>query len=55
MTIKVRLLTTSQAIVHDNVTNAYTKDGLYCVYMSDTNKVIKYPIINIFSVEEDYK
>lgn len=55
MKVKVSLITTSQAIVHNNVTNTYTKDGLYCVYIQEDNKVYKYPTLNIFKIEEDYK
>jgi hypothetical protein len=55
MKVKVRLLTTSQPIVFENVENTYTKDGFFCVYLKEENKVFKYPAINIFNVEEDYK
>lgn len=55
MRVSVRLLSTSQPIVHVEVENTYTKDGLFCVHIKTQNKVIKYPVINIFTIEEDYR
>ena len=52
MKVEVQLLSTSQAIVHDNVINSYQKGDLFCVY--ESNKVYKYPIGNIFRIVEDY-
>jgi len=53
MKIKVHLLSQSQPIVYDNVKNAYTKDGMYCIYKED-NTVDKFPMVNIFRVTETY-
>lgn len=53
MKIIVHLLSQSKGITYENVKNAYTKDGLYCLYLED-NKVHKYPLVNIFRIEESY-
>jgi len=53
MKIEVHLLSQSKPIVYENVNNAYTKDGMYCVYNKD-GIVDKYPLINIFRVKETY-
>jgi hypothetical protein len=53
MKIKVHLLSQSRSIEYLDVKNTYTKDGLYCLYLKD-NQVHKYPLCNIFRVEEDY-
>ena len=53
MNITVHLLSQSKGIIHNDVVNAYTKDGLYCVYLN-TSLVYKYPMINIFRIEESY-
>jgi hypothetical protein len=51
MTVKVHLLSQSQAMVFENVINAYTKDGLYCILKSDKT-VSKFPLCNIFRIDE---
>lgn len=53
MKVKVHLLSQSQPIEYDNVKNAYTKDGLFCIYKSN-GLVVKYPLVNIFRIEETY-
>lgn len=53
MKIEVHLLSQSKAIVYENAKNAYTKDGMYCIYKQD-GFVDKYPLINIFRVRESY-
>jgi hypothetical protein len=53
MNIKVHLLSQSKSIDYKKVKNAYTKDGMYCVY-TEKNNVFKYPLVNIFRVEESY-
>jgi len=50
----VRLKEQSDGIVHENVTNAYTKGYLYCVYVKDNNEVYKYPLLDIFQIRETY-
>jgi len=52
MEIKVHLLSQSKPMEFKDVKNAYTKDGMYCVYKD--GKVHKYPMCNIFKVEESY-
>lgn len=52
MTILVHLLSQSQPIKIENVKNAYTKDGLFCVYYDDV--VDKFPLVNIFRIREQY-
>ncbi len=52
MMIAVHLLSQAKPVVHDNVKNAYTKDGLYCLMMND-GVVLKYPLINIFRITEN--
>lgn len=53
MHISIHLLSQSKPIEYKNVTNAYTKDGMYCVYTE--GEVVKYPMCNIFRVKEEYK
>lgn len=53
MKISIHLLSQSSPIEYKDVTNAYTKDVMYCVYI-DT-EVIKYPMCNIFRVKESYQ
>lgn len=53
MKIEVHLLSQSKAIVYENVKNAYTKDGMYCIYKQD-GFVDKYSLVNIFRVRESY-
>lgn len=54
MKTSIHLFSQSQPIVYDYVKNCYTKDGMYCVYKND-DSVVKYPMVNIFRVEESYK
>lgn len=54
MKVPVHLFSQSNPMVYTNVINAYTKDGLYCIYLKQ--KIThKYPTCNIFRVEEDWK
>jgi hypothetical protein len=53
MNVEISLKETSQKITHADATNAYTKGDMYCVYVS--GKVFKYPMTNIWRVEESYK
>ena len=54
MRVKLELLSTSQALIFENVTNVYTKDGLLCIYVKEKNEVQKFPIKNIFRIIENY-
>jgi hypothetical protein len=51
MRVEVHLLSQSKGILHNNIDNAYTKDGLYCIYYDD-GVVKKYPLCNIFRIKE---
>ncbi len=53
MEIKVHLLSQSRPIEYNNVLNAYIKEGMYCV-LTASKRVFKYPMVNIFRVEENY-
>ena len=53
MRIEIHLLEQSQAMVFTEVTNAYTKGGLYCIYKD--GMVTKFPLCNIFRIVESYK
>lgn len=51
MTVEIHMLSQSQPVTRERVTNAYTKDGLYCVLLAD-GAVEKYPLVNVFRVVE---
>jgi len=51
MKVKIDLIETSQAIEIEAI-NTYTKGNLYCVY--DGEKVIKFPLSNVWRIVEDY-
>ena len=51
--IQIHLVSQSKAIKYKDAKNAYTKDGMYCVYLADET-VHKYPMVNIFRVIESY-
>jgi hypothetical protein len=53
MKINVHLLSQSRPIEYLDVQNAYTKDGMYCVYTR--GQVDKFPLCNIFRVKEEYQ
>ena len=53
MNIKVHLFSQSKSIDYKNIKNAYTKDSMYCIY-TEESIVYKYPMVNIFRVEETY-
>lgn len=52
MKVSVHLLSQSQPMLIENVENAYTKDGMYCIYKD--KEVTKYPLCAIFRVKESY-
>ena len=52
MKINIHLLSQSRPIEYTDVKNAYTKDGMYCIYKQE--KVDKFPLCNIFRVVEEY-
>lgn len=51
--VSVHLYSQSQPIEYADVKNAYTKDGMYCLYLT-TGVVHKFPLVGIFRVTEDY-
>lgn len=53
MKIEVHLLSQSKPVTASGVKNAYTKDGMYCLYLEE-GTVHKYPLVNIFRVKEEY-
>jgi hypothetical protein len=53
MNIEIHLLSQSKPIVYTNIKNAYTKDGLYCLY-DEKGMVYKFPLVNIFRIKETY-
>ena len=52
MTIKIHMTGQSKPVLREKVLNAYTKDGLYCVYLK-SGIVKKYPLCNIFEIIEE--
>ena len=54
MRVSVHLLSQARPVQYQVVDNAYTKDGLYCVLLANA-WVHKYPMTNIFRVEESYE
>jgi len=53
MRVKISLKETSQPLHFDDVKNTYQKGSLFCIYR-ENEKVTKYPIAIIWSIEEDY-
>jgi hypothetical protein len=49
----IHLKTQSQPIIYERVVNTYQKGDLFCLYL-ESEKTIKFPIQNIFRIEEDY-
>lgn len=51
MKVIMRTQQASEPIVFDDILNAYTKDGLYCMRMRD-GSVLKFPLVHIFTIRE---
>jgi hypothetical protein len=51
--VEVHLVDQSQPIVRDDVLNAYSKGGFYCLFRQG-GTVEKYPIPSIWRVTEQY-
>lgn len=49
--VQVHLYSQSEPCSFRDVRNAYTKDGLYCVWTTD-DKVYKFPLQHIFRIKE---
>lgn len=56
MKVEITLETTGQPIVYPNCIGVYYKCGFYCIrFIKEGQPVVhKYPIQNIFRIEEDY-
>ena len=54
MTVAIHLKNVAQPKEYKSVRNTYTKDGLFCIITS-SNLVHKYPVQDIFRVEESYE
>ncbi len=54
MTVRIWLKETAQPLVYFEVENAYTKGDLYCVFIREKNIIYKYPLSNIWRIEESY-
>jgi len=55
--ILIHLKSQSWGIPHSKIMNAYEKESFYCIVVltdEGKRKVFKYPIIDIFRIEEDY-
>lgn len=57
MRVQVHLYSQSEPCEFQNVRNAYTKDGLYCVWVmpaqvGDPSTVYKFPTEHIFRIKE---
>lgn len=54
MTVKVHNVDQSQPMVYSGVDQTYVKAGFFCLVFRDDNKVVKFPMANIFRVVEPY-
>lgn len=50
--VTVHVYSQSNPVEHTDVHNTYTKDGLYCVMLTDGYTVFKYPVQHIFQIIE---
>jgi hypothetical protein len=53
MKVEVHLYSQSQPVVVEGVRNAYTKDGLYCLWIEGSDTVYKFPLVHIFRIKEE--
>lgn len=51
--VRIWLKETSQPLEYD-AENAYQKGDFYCIYILDAGLVHKYPIANVWRIEEEY-
>jgi len=51
--VSVQLKETSQPIVYNKAVNLYQKGSLICIYLA-SEVVVKYPVADIFRIEQDY-
>lgn len=55
MRVKVQFISASVPTEFDNVKDVYTKDGLLCLSFIGSNRIIKFPLVNIFAIDSDYE
>lgn len=53
MTVEILFISSSAPKVHENVYAVYTKGGLLCVHLDD-GLIMKYPMVNVFSVAHQH-
>lgn len=54
MTIRIHNIDQSQPMIIDRVDNTYVKAGFFCIVRRNLNEVIKFPMANIFRIQEPY-
>lgn len=54
MTISIQNKDQSQPMVYSGVDNTYIKEGFYCLVFRKENRVMKWPVANIFRIIEPY-
>lgn len=54
MIVKIQFISSSLPKTVVNVSDVYTKDGLLCLSFNDSKRILKYPLVNIFSIDSDY-
>lgn len=54
MTIRIHNIDQSQPMIYDQVDNTYVKAGLFCLVRRKRNEVLKFPMANIFRIQEPY-
>lgn len=55
MRVKVQFISASVPTEFDHVKDVYTKDGLLCLSFIGSNRIIKFPLVNIFAIDSDYE
>ena len=55
MKVKIQFISASVPTEFDGVKDVYTKDGLVCVSFISSKRIIKFPLVNVFSIESEYE
>ena len=55
MKVSIQFISNSVPFVYENVRDVYTKDALLCLCFTNSKRIIKFPLCNVFSVESDYE
>lgn len=55
MKVKIQFISASVPTEFDGVKDVYTKDGLVCVSFVGSKRIIKFPLVNVFSIESEYE